>query len=484
MDKQTSWWRRHRPTKRRLVQLYTALLYNAHLKGFAQGEIYTGSSKALCVPGLNCYSCPAAVGACPLGALQNAVAASASRPGFYVVGLLLLFGLALGRVICGWACPMGLLQELLHQIPTPKLKKGRLTRALRWIKYILLGVLVLAVPLYYAFRRVPLPAFCKYVCPAGTLEGAIGLLLHPANRDKLGLLGLLFTRKFILLVLIALACVFLYRAFCRFICPLGALYGLMNRLALLGVKLDHAACTDCGACLRVCPMDIRCVGDAECISCGKCVGLCPTSAICFQAGRVRPSGQPAPAGGRKARVGFALLLAGLLLLGTLIAVNLPARGSVEATVESGRQTELEQRAELGCAVGQQLPDFRLTQSNGTEFELSAQRGKLVVLNLWATWCGPCVAELPVFADFALAHPDAAVLAIHSSLVTEDVQQWIGESELALSFALDESGAVSELLGASSMLPHTVILDPNGRVVYNRPGAVAAELLEDFYQKAK
>ena len=80
MDKLKSWWSAHRPSTRRLVQLYTALLHNAHLKGFAEGEIYRGGVKGLCVPGLNCYSCPAAVGACPLGALQNAVAASASRP--------------------------------------------------------------------------------------------------------------------------------------------------------------------------------------------------------------------------------------------------------------------------------------------------------------------------------------------------------------------------------------------------------------------
>ena len=124
MDKLNAWWSAHRPSTRRLVQLYTALLYNAHLKGFAEGEIYRGRSKGLCVPGLNCYSCPAAVGACPLGALQNAVAASASRPAFYAVGVLLLFGLLLGRVICGWACPMGLLQELLTSCPPPSSKRG------------------------------------------------------------------------------------------------------------------------------------------------------------------------------------------------------------------------------------------------------------------------------------------------------------------------------------------------------------------------
>ena len=217
------WWASHGLTKRRLIQVYAALLYNAHAKGFIQGDIYTGPIKNLCVPGLNCYSCPGAIGACPLGALQNALAATGSRAPWYVLGILLLFGLTLGRTICGWLCPMGLIQELLHKIPTPKLKKSRITRALSYLKYGVLIVFALALPLIYAARRVPLPAFCKYICPAGTLEGAVGLLANPANADKLSMLGVLFTRKLVILIVILAACVFIYRAFCRFLCPLGAM---------------------------------------------------------------------------------------------------------------------------------------------------------------------------------------------------------------------------------------------------------------------
>ena len=125
MNGLTAWWSNHRPTKRRLVQLYSALLYNANLKGFVNGQIYTGKTKALCVPGFNCYSCPGATGACPLGSLQASLAASDKQPGFYVLGILLLYGVIAGRTICGWACPMGLIQELLYKIPTPKIKKSR-----------------------------------------------------------------------------------------------------------------------------------------------------------------------------------------------------------------------------------------------------------------------------------------------------------------------------------------------------------------------
>ena len=283
---------------RRLVQLYSALLYNAHLKGFAEGQIYTGPLKAVCVPGLNCYSCPGAAFACPLGSLQNAVAASADRPAFYVVGLLLLFGLLLGRVICGFLCPFGLIQELLHKIPTKKLKKSPLTRKLSWLKYAILIVFALAIPAWFALRHLPLPGFCKYICPAGTLEGALMLLLHPANTALREMTGGLFWWKFTLMVLILGACVFVFRAFCRFLCPLGALYSLLSRLALLGVRVDQERCVDCGACVRSCPMDIRSVGDRECVHCGNCIEVCPTKAISFRAGKIVLRGPALGEGGR------------------------------------------------------------------------------------------------------------------------------------------------------------------------------------------
>lgn len=271
---------RLKPTKRRLIQLYSALLYNANLKGFVNGTIYTGKSKALCVPGLNCYSCPGAIGACPLGALQNALASSGTRAATYVIGTLLLFGLILGRTICGWLCPFGLLQELLHRIPTPKMKKSRATRLLSYVKYVILAVFVIAVPLWFgAFRGLPVPGFCKYICPAGTLEGAAALLLNPVNAGLFKMLGSLFRNKVTILVLVLAAAVFIYRVFCRFLCPLGAIYGLFARVAVIGVRVDEGACTRCGRCVSVCPMDIKKVGDHECIHCGACMKACGAGAI-------------------------------------------------------------------------------------------------------------------------------------------------------------------------------------------------------------
>ncbi len=271
---------------RRLIQLYTALLYNAYLKGFAEGQIYTGPLKNACVPGLNCYSCPGAVSACPLGSLQNAISASADRPAFYVVGILLLFGMFLGRVVCGFLCPFGLIQELLYKIPVKKLKKNKITIKLTWLKYVILIVFVVVIPVVYAFRKLPLPAFCKFICPAGTLEGAVMLMLHPDNAELRAMAGGLFWWKLAVLLAVLISCVFIFRSFCRFLCPLGAIYSLFSKIALLGVRVDMNRCNECGACVKTCLMDIRKVGDSECIQCGDCIDICPEKAITFKAGKL------------------------------------------------------------------------------------------------------------------------------------------------------------------------------------------------------
>lgn len=331
-----------RPAARRLIQLYSALLYNAHLKGFLKGEIYQGKTKYLCVPGLNCYSCPGAVGACPLGAIQNALASAGHRAGWYVLGMILLFGVVLGRTICGWLCPMGLIQELLHKIPTPKIRKSCVTRVLSRLKYVILAVFAVAIPLWYGLKSgIPVPGFCKYICPAGTFEGAIGLLSNPVNAPKLGMLGILFTRKFVIMLIIGASCVFLYRSFCRFLCPLGAIYGLFNRFNVIGVKVDQSRCTRCGACVRNCGLDVQRVGDHECINCGKCMAFCHQDAISIKAGSITLK---APKGGcagdgpdapeKRKRLGRIIWSAAILLLcAALIWYNLPDRTEAEEKKE-------------------------------------------------------------------------------------------------------------------------------------------------------
>ena len=519
-----SWWQNHRPSTRRLVQLYSALLYNAHLKGFIDGEIYVGKTKFACVPGFNCYSCPGAVGACPLGSIQNALASTGNQAGWYVLGIISLFGVILGRTICGWLCPLGLIQELLHKIPTPKIKKSRITRVFTWLKYILLAVFVVALPLWYGLEHnMPLPGFCKYICPAGTFEGAMGLLSNPANTPKFAMLGILFTRKFIIMLGIGLLCIFCYRSFCRFICPLGAIYGFFNRFNIVGVKVDESRCNHCGSCVRSCGMDVRHVGDHECINCGKCMEVCAQKAISIKAGSYTLK---APEGGcaddtersEASRKHFAKIFWGVAL-GVLCAALLwfnfldptvrkrsaqkpvptpPAAAATAAPAESSEaapvpapaeEVSFESSAPIGYEVGQQLQDFTVSTFDGGEFHLADHRGQIVIINLWGTYCTPCVQELPEFEKLCEEHEgEVAILAVHSSM-TGDVepQDYVvskGWDKWDIDFTLDdENDTIFTIVNGSTALPQTIVLNRRGEVIHNQDRALTPEMLNALYKQA-
>ena len=260
------------------IQSVAVLLQNANFKGFFTGSIYQGPVKQVCVPGLNCYSCPGAVGACPIGSLQNALSGSSFKLPYYVLGLLLFFGALLGRAICGFLCPFGLLQDLLYKIPFPKkIKNFRGDKLLRKLKYIVLLVMVLVLPVCIRLT----PTFCKYLCPSGTLSGILLALGDPA---LFSLFGARFAWKLGVLLALSVLSVAIYRPFCRYLCPLGAIYAPFNKISLLRLRLDHAACVGCGKCAEACGM---CVNPAaqpdhtECIRCGKCIEACPVNALRF-----------------------------------------------------------------------------------------------------------------------------------------------------------------------------------------------------------
>ncbi len=263
---------RFKKFSRRYVQLISAVLYNCNVKGFASGKIWKGNSKGMCAPGLNCYSCPGAVISCPLGSLQSALVSSKYKFPYYILGTLLLMGLFLGRFICGFLCPFGLIQELLHKIPTPKLEKSKFTRGLTLIKYVLLVIFAVMIPVF-----IGAPGFCKYICPAGTLEAGIPLTIM---QEKLRpLIGALFSWKVAMLIVTVIICVFAYRGFCRFLCPLGAIYSFFQPVSFFGVQVDETKCIHCDACIRNCKMDVKKVCDRECIQCGECIQHCPVDAI-------------------------------------------------------------------------------------------------------------------------------------------------------------------------------------------------------------
>jgi len=284
--------------------------------------------QAFCVPVLNCWACPLAAFSCPVGVAGNYLARGLIP--WMTLGTMMLAGAAFGRLLCGWACPFGLLQDLLFRLRTYKLA---LPGFFRYGKYAFLVVTVLLVPRLFGIGPTPGHTgpedafFCNY-CPAATLESAIprtaaahwqareaaatrdtSVTTDPASApvpaeagespqqpaeapatgaagavpEGAGFLQLMVSSPRVwILVSVLVAFVFIKRPFCRAACPIGAALALFNRTSLYQMRLWPEKCVQCGRCRKVCPVDFYLPGDPstpECIRCLECKGCCPTGAI-------------------------------------------------------------------------------------------------------------------------------------------------------------------------------------------------------------
>lgn len=267
---------------RLIIQVCFAALSNGYIKGFTQGSLYQGDIKYVCTPGLNCYSCPGAFASCPIGSLQATLNSRDYYISLYVAGILVVTGTFLGRFVCGFLCPFGLVQDLLFKIPfVKKIRTLPGEKFLRWLRYLILLVFVILLPVFVMdITGLGQPWFCKYICPAGTLEGGIPQTL--LNENLRGAIGFLFKWKVSILVVTVISSIILYRPFCRYICPLGAIYGLFNKVSFYRYKVDPDKCTKCGACQKICKLNIKVYenpNSLDCIRCGECKAGCPKKAI-------------------------------------------------------------------------------------------------------------------------------------------------------------------------------------------------------------
>jgi polyferredoxin len=243
---------------------------------FNMGAFGVFLKKAPC-PGFNCHGCPWATAACPVGVVSFGLSVRALPA--LAIGTVLAIGAAVGRLVCAFACPFGLLQELLYRFPT---RKFGLPRWTRYVKYAALALLVVLLPYLLGFERsTQLRLYYCKVCPNGTLTATLPAVLRGTTTDLYAAAGSLVFRFGILALFLALM-VLVSRGFCRTFCPLGAMYGLASRLAVWRVRVDETACTTCGLCDKTCPvgLDVKSeAGGAECIACGECIRACPKGAV-------------------------------------------------------------------------------------------------------------------------------------------------------------------------------------------------------------
>ncbi len=233
--------------------------------------IYQGKFKGFFFPGMNCYACPFARFGCPIGTLQYFIGMKTFPS--YVLGFIGMIGVPLGRVVCGWVCPFGFFQELLYKVKTFKI---RVSERHTYTKYIMLVLVAIIIPFITGDFW-----FCK-LCPVGGIEAGIPQLALDSSLRPL--IGSFFYIKCAIVILVVSASIFIKRPFCRFVCPLGALYGLFNKFTFFRIKVDRNKCTQCQICQNVCPMDVKIFkqpDSLDCIKCGICIKACPQGALSF-----------------------------------------------------------------------------------------------------------------------------------------------------------------------------------------------------------
>lgn len=174
------------------------------------------------------------------------------------------------KIICGWACPMGSLQELIFSLPVLKRIKRKklpfiLTNTIRILIFILMLLFLFGI--------------------AGGKKGMV--IYHYIN--PFNLFNLEFDTISILVSVIAVIVLsfFIYRPFCQLVCPFGLASWVAERLSIKRIRINREKCTECGACIKACPLEAAegmvrgRIFHADCFSCARCLRVCPVDAVSY-----------------------------------------------------------------------------------------------------------------------------------------------------------------------------------------------------------
>ena len=233
-------------------------------------------AKWLCVPVLSCHSCALSYFACPIGVFAH-FAGHHVFP-LLAFGTVLLAGVLVGRLLCGWVCPLGFLQDLLYRIKT---RKFALPACTGWVKYPVLVLTVFALP--FAFGEETVFSFCRY-CPAAGAQVSAPAVISAAFAEDAAVSGWSLL-KIGILAAVVVAAVFFRRGFCNVLCPIGALLAPLNFVSFWAVKPPTSRCISCGKCNRACATAVEpsariLAGEspsraADCVVCHQCQVVCP-----------------------------------------------------------------------------------------------------------------------------------------------------------------------------------------------------------------
>ena len=285
---------------RRPIQIATFILFFGGLLGLG--------SWPLIIPALDCLGVEWKAIGCAFGVLQNSIYTKYIL--WAVLASFLLIGVILGRAFCAWICPFGFVMDLVKMTRRKRSElSARTHETLKDLKYaalfgtllftgVITGTLILSPALSWRyvqeFGDILLAPFCV-LCPAGTLFALvprflekIAPMLSPSYiGGGLGMQNLFpFLTRIAILVILLVAVFYIPRFWCRYVCPVGALMGLINHFSYLGLKRDIVKCIKCRTCVEKCPMRVPILDlpwekftHPECTMCMECVDACEEGAI-------------------------------------------------------------------------------------------------------------------------------------------------------------------------------------------------------------
>ncbi len=222
--------------KRKLSLIISALLLHSS---------WGPEFKWICNPVLSCHSCVLAWFACPIGVFVH-YSGYHLFP-FMAFGMVLLVGVLVGRLLCGWVCPFGLLQDWLHKIPSKKFVLPDWTAN---IKYLLLLLMVFLFP--FLLGEQTWFSFCR-ICPAAALQVSLPSLIQ----SGFGGISWATVVRFAVLAAVVGMVIYSNRSFCKVLCPIGALLAPLNFISFWVVKPPRESCSSCLKCDKACGINVK-----------------------------------------------------------------------------------------------------------------------------------------------------------------------------------------------------------------------------------
>ena len=448
---------------RRFSQWFFLLLSNAFIFRWFTVPLF----RWFPCPFMNCHGCPFSFFACPIGVMEHAF--SIGTISFLTIGIIFLFGGIFGRMLCGWLCPAGFLQELVNKIP---IKKRKIPNFLFYLKYPILFFFVFFLPFFFTHQ----PDFCRFICPVGTFEaGILGIWYDQALRR---MVDWIFYLKVGILAMVIIALFFYRRFFCHVLCPLGTIFSFFNKVSLVQIEVKKENCPDnCNACEKKCPMSLKVQEEINSSSCIRCMECTFCKNISFY-----PS--PSPIKSKIENAEIIVVFAFLILLDLLIFLWKPLNSTI---------ISIPQLNEIGIIENPYpAPYFKLKNIEGKEFNLEKEIGKnYIFLDFWATWCYSCNQALPHIEKIHKDYKDKGLVVI---VISEDGPESVGkvasfmkEKGYTMEVLLDTDGKVSKMYKVDA-IPYKVLIDQNGNIVWQHKGYVKGdeneyrEMIEKFLEK--